>query len=76
MRQSKQWKPLHRGEQVIGLHTPGLGTGSRPGVQREPLRKERKMAPPLDTLSPGWCVWQWEITPHLTISTALLCGEG
>ena len=36
------------------------------------------MAPPLDTLSPGWCVWQWEITPHptVTISTALLCGEG
>ena len=34
------------------------------------------MAPPRDTLSPGWCVWQWEITPHPTISTALLYGEG
>ena len=34
------------------------------------------MAPPLDTLSPGWCVWQWEITPHPTISKALLGGEG
>ena len=33
------------------------------------------MAPPLDTLSPGWCVWQWEITPHPTISSALLCRE-
>ena len=34
------------------------------------------MAPPRDTLSPGWCVWQWEITPHPTISKVLLGGEG
>ena len=32
------------------------------------------MAPPLNTYSPGWCVWPWEITPHITIFK--LCSWG
>ena len=32
------------------------------------------MAPPLNAHSPGWCVWPWEITPHITI--AKLCSWG
>ena len=53
-----------------------LAWGPAQGQVFKERGRSARWRPPPDTLSPGWCVWQWEINPHPTISTALLCGEG